>query len=416
MRHGSPRSMHLQKGFTLIELLVVISIMAVLSVTVILTLNPADLLRQARDSTRLSDLTTLNRAISIAQASTLSGSLGSSTILYLSTPDSTSTCANLGLTPLSGGMAYRCVSAASSTRIDGTGWMPLNFSSGSNAEVISRLPVDPVNSVASGFYYQFQSATSTWKLSAKLESTKYISEAGKDGGTDPLRVERGNDLSLSVPTGSSIPGSPVMWLAADSITGKNDGDSVSTWNDQSGNNNNAVAVGASPVFRTNILNGKPVVQFTAASLQRMRATPNVNLPYTIFAVARQRGGANGRVIGAVYPSANWLLGWWNSYQDAMYAEGFVKSGTVAASTNWIQYTGKGTGSLTSFYKNGSLLAENALGTLGINSTIALSGYGAFSTEELSNCDIAEVLVYGTALNNTDRSAVEAYLNSKYNLY
>src|SRR3989338_2108717 len=47
------------KGFTLIELLVVIAIIAVLAVAVILTLNPAELLKQARDSTRVSDMSTL---------------------------------------------------------------------------------------------------------------------------------------------------------------------------------------------------------------------------------------------------------------------------------------------------------------------------------------------------------------------
>ena len=41
-----------RSGFTLIELLVVIAIIAILAVVVILTLNPAQLLAQARDSTR----------------------------------------------------------------------------------------------------------------------------------------------------------------------------------------------------------------------------------------------------------------------------------------------------------------------------------------------------------------------------
>ncbi|MEK7094356.1 MAG: prepilin-type N-terminal cleavage/methylation domain-containing protein [Patescibacteria group bacterium] len=52
-----------QKGFTLIELLIVIAIIAVLSVVVVLTLNPAELLRRARDSTRISDMSSLNSAL-----------------------------------------------------------------------------------------------------------------------------------------------------------------------------------------------------------------------------------------------------------------------------------------------------------------------------------------------------------------
>lgn len=39
-----------RKGFTLIELLIVIGILAVLATAVIMVLNPAELLKQARDS------------------------------------------------------------------------------------------------------------------------------------------------------------------------------------------------------------------------------------------------------------------------------------------------------------------------------------------------------------------------------
>ena len=54
-----------RKGFTLIELLVVIAILAVLAVAVTLILNPAELVRQGRDSTRLSDIGTVHRAIGL---------------------------------------------------------------------------------------------------------------------------------------------------------------------------------------------------------------------------------------------------------------------------------------------------------------------------------------------------------------
>ena len=53
---------NLKKGFTLIELLIVIAILAVLSVAVVLVLNPAELLKQARDSTRISDMAAINSA------------------------------------------------------------------------------------------------------------------------------------------------------------------------------------------------------------------------------------------------------------------------------------------------------------------------------------------------------------------
>ena len=41
-------------GFTLVELLIVIAILAVLAVAVVLVINPVQLVKAARDSTRLS--------------------------------------------------------------------------------------------------------------------------------------------------------------------------------------------------------------------------------------------------------------------------------------------------------------------------------------------------------------------------
>src|SRR6185437_16819322 len=89
-----------RKGFTLIELLVVIAIIAILAVVVVLTLNPAELLRQARDSNRTSDFATLKSALGLygADVSTTTLLCGTTSctantifISYSSTTISTST-------------------------------------------------------------------------------------------------------------------------------------------------------------------------------------------------------------------------------------------------------------------------------------------------------------------------------------
>src|SRR5262245_49637476 len=56
-------------------------------------------------------------------------------------------------------------------------------------------------------------------------------------------------------------------LKADAIVGINDGDAVATWEDSSSVNNDATQGTAAnrPVYKVNIINGKPVVRFDATN-------------------------------------------------------------------------------------------------------------------------------------------------------
>jgi prepilin-type N-terminal cleavage/methylation domain-containing protein len=187
--------MQTRRGFTLIELLIVVGIVAVLAVTVIFTLNPAELLRQARDSNRLTDLNTLNKALAILDGETTSASLGTSTTVYVSIPDSSTTCANLGLPALPAGYSYGCAPTSTLRNTDGTGWIPVNFGFISSGSPLSALPIDPVNSTTTNEYYTYVPGGS-WKLGAFLTSLKYSRGMATDGGSDPALLEKGTDLAL----------------------------------------------------------------------------------------------------------------------------------------------------------------------------------------------------------------------------
>ena len=126
-----------RRAFTLIELLVVIAIIAVLAVVVVLTLNPAELLRQSRDSNRLSDLSTMSDAINLYntdQGGASGYSLGSSSVTYLSISDPTATstagtnCSGLGGNIATGTTFFHCPASSTSRNVNGTGWIPINFS------------------------------------------------------------------------------------------------------------------------------------------------------------------------------------------------------------------------------------------------------------------------------------------------
>ena len=207
-----------KKGFTLIELLVVIAIVAVLAVVVILTLNPAELLRQARDSNRVSDAATMKSAMALYLADVATPYIG--TNMLGDTANQTVVCFNSASTTASntagcgGVFSVTAFATASSGRpasttlirnINGTGWVPVDFTAISSKSPISNLPVDPTN--LSGNYYAYAasgtaSIAPTYKFVVKaMESSKYQFNGGSDavstdGGTATSSLEVGTNLNL----------------------------------------------------------------------------------------------------------------------------------------------------------------------------------------------------------------------------
>ena len=163
-----------------------------------MSLNPQELIKQSRDSTRLSDLQNLNKSLSWFEADTGgTGFMGSSSVIYVSIPDTTSTCANLGLPTPPSGYSYRCVTAQNLQKTDGSGWIPVNFNQISFGKTLTKLPIDPINQTSTGNYYTYV-AGGSWKLTTRFESQKYtLQHVAQDGGPDPALYELGTDLNLA---------------------------------------------------------------------------------------------------------------------------------------------------------------------------------------------------------------------------
>lgn len=172
----------MRRGFTLIELLIVIAIIAILAVAAVLVLNPAQLLKEGRDSTRMSDLSTLNSAIALYLADVNTLSL-----------TATSTCGRASFSgggiPISDSATTTC-SFNISQKVDGTGWIPINFESMTSGQPLTKLPVDPLGVNASNvctgtnnacmYYYRATSTTVRYLLGANMESIKYSKNGSRD--------------------------------------------------------------------------------------------------------------------------------------------------------------------------------------------------------------------------------------------
>lgn len=214
-----------KKGFTLLELLIVIAVIAVLSAILIFILDPTETLAKARDAQRISDMGSLKTAIGIylttVPARQLDNTVGNTLCvggtgtdsLWLSTLTGTVTDITLGVFT-GAGVVQR--SAAASTMIDGTGWVPVNLGSIAGGSPISSLPLDPSNTPVNGgstaaavtndaLMYRYACNTSplAFEINAKLESTAFTSDddrGAKDGGNNTELLEVGTNTTILAAT------------------------------------------------------------------------------------------------------------------------------------------------------------------------------------------------------------------------
>src|SRR3989338_2210960 len=185
----------MKKGFTLLELLIVIGILAILSSVTVLVLNPAELLRQARDTQRINDLGAINNALALYSGTAATVALGTAGTRYTHagiTVDASSTAA-FGASQCAGDTST--VSTSSDRTVLGAGWIPVVFGDISGGTPLAVLPVDPSSGIGSAakinswplvYWFEGSTASSTWELAAKMESERY-----KDGGTNDVSTNDG---------------------------------------------------------------------------------------------------------------------------------------------------------------------------------------------------------------------------------
>ena len=150
-----------------------------------------------------------------------------------------------------------------------------------------------------------------------------------------------------------------LWLAADNITGKNDGDAVSTWTDASTGGHNATQVTGSlqPLYKTGILNSKPALLFDGVDDQ-ISSTLAADTSRTVFIVAKataDTGAANLFGFGSTSRArikAGLGYEWVNDQAAALQALG----GSVSTTAQVITMKVVSAASLV-FYMNGTQTAS-----------------------------------------------------------
>ena len=218
-----------------------------------------------------------------------------------------------------------------------------------------------------------------------------------------------------------------LWFDASQITGLADGDSVTTWSDMSGNTRHATQSGAGtlkPTYKTNIIGGKPILRFVAASSQRLDIDGTMAIgastTFVVFRTAATVPNFQSAINFYQSGSVRWSFGanaiesnrngWAGTNASTALTQ---PSGAFSTDSAYVQ-TWKKTSTQWTIYRNGT--AGTAINDSS-SATAAASGVGyerGFNSYYF-NGDIAEIIVYSSALSDANRQAVEAYLSAKYGI-
>lgn len=206
---------------------------------------------------------------------------------------------------------------------------------------------------------------------------------------------------------------PTLWLRADKgVNYTVDGGDllVDIWEDQgSGNYNSSGTTTERPKLINNALNGKPVIRFSGS--QRLANPNNIDMT-TIFMVANHRGGATF----TNYPA---FIGRDTSYVSEIGYYLINGDSGNALLTNDSTYDGyynnKRINGVVSYNFSPVATYKVITGIGRINLSTVVGFYIGFGRQSLSylDGDIAEIMVFNSALSISNIISVEQYLKNKY---
>ena len=203
-----------------------------------------------------------------------------------------------------------------------------------------------------------------------------------------------------------------LHLDASALTGLSDGNTVTTWPDASGLANNATASGT-PIYKTGVLNGQPVVRFSGAS---RFTTANLSSQFptaaTVF-IATTISNDNAYTLVQSNP---WADEWWrwdgNGHSYPAVFRGTRLEG-YCAMPNSGSHLFAITSSASAWEMSINGVSQGVAGANYDSGGVLTIGNGANSRP--LNGDIAEVILYNRVLTTAEANQVGAYLTQKYGL-
>ena len=242
-------------------------------------------------------------------------------------------------------------------------------------------------------------------LTGDAEIQHIYGEPFVDPGVEALDNLDGNVLVAST---ADVPD---FWLHVDaSQIDAEDGKVLSIWEDLSGNDRHFSDVRGDPTYAATILNGMPAVHLDGDDY--MAITVRKNNKYSIFTVSQLTGTKNDRLI-STKRNVNWLLGYNGNWADCFHPRGWASlANPRRPDTNPNLYTATSSGSTVQFYAN-TFNKTTEDGRSGAIEELQIGGYR--DTNDPSEGDVAEIMLFERVVTDAERLGTEAYLASKYHL-
>jgi hypothetical protein len=237
----------------------------------------------------------------------------------------------------------------------------------------------------------------------------------------------GTSFAQTGPGGVGGNTSNVLWLRSDDLS-LNDGDNITTWADFSthGNTMEQTDNTLNPIFKTNLINGYPVVRFEKDN-GRIRKTNFLDFPsteLTAIYVNKNNGEIHEGILSYATTANNNDFLLYGSDNLAPHIKGAYKYSSVSlndnnwhiANTSW-----KSAGGTLEVWKDGSKDYSNTLSdgnTITSNGCLAIAGEqdsidGTYDSTQAHFGDFTEIIMYNTFLNDAQQIIVSNYLSAKY---
>lgn len=217
-----------------------------------------------------------------------------------------------------------------------------------------------------------------------------------------------------------------LWLKADEGVTLDANGKASAWADVSGLNNHAVqtAAGSGPLWVAAQLNGRPVVRFDGVSSAMNLASATLTgtteseafvvlktAPYTV--AAAESASSPNRPLWRLPYGATYYPMFDGTIQDTFSSTAARNIGTPAqALTQFHLFNTVGKAALRQARINGVLQYESASNTYYVSTAPQL---GTYQSKYFAG-DIAEILVYGAVLSDSERDQVARYFSVKYGIF